>query len=475
MKGQANMRSTVWIYQWKQLVRNQVILLSFGVLMLAALYGTYYGRDFTGRQRAMVAESDSLDRDRYEKSNERFLQYLDKEGAPADDPRRQLTEYSPSKAYFQPTDFAALAIGQKDNLPFTHPRHSYQESIYSVGSTDIQNPGKLLAGNFDLSFIILYLLPLLVIVYGYGLRSEEEEQGTYTLVRAQSDAGRVLLQKLLFRCAAVCGFMAVLNLAAFSVAGIPVMAQWAQKGSWLLITVAYTVFWFSLVWLVASLRTSGSIAALLLGGLWVLLLLLVPALVYRRVAHPQQQEQARILFNQRGDFPKAYDLTPERLADSFARLVHPIALPAMADTGERMQRIYRAIHGSEIQRRFDDGLGRRVLDVQSAEYRSTVRLNWLNPAYAVQNAFSQVAGTEINHYHDYLAKLEKYDRQYRYVRYRRTLEEGTFAIRMDDSAVQYIDYSPPVVWPWGALALILPVLVLAAMFLFLAGMIRTVL
>lgn len=452
-------------------MRNRVLLLSFGVLALAALYSAYYGRDFVGRQRAMIAESDSLDRDRQEKSHEQFLQYLDEENAPADDPRRQRSEYNPSKVYFYPTDFAGLAIGQKDNLPFIHPKYNSRQSIYSVSATDIQNPGKLLAGNFDLSFIILYLLPLLVIVYGYGLRSEEKEQGTYTLVRVQADANRMLLHKWLFRCIVVCAFMVLLNLAAFSVAGISMTSQWDQKASWLLITVVYTLFWFSLVWLVVRLRTSGSLAALLLGGCWVLLLLVVPTWVYRQVSDTHEKEQVKALFNQRGDFPKAYSLSSEVLVDSFARLEHPIALPAMTDTSEAMQRIYKTICMGEIQARFDNGIGRRVLDLQAAEYRRTLAYNWLNPVYAIQHAFNQVAGTEINSYHGYLTGLDDYGLMQRYARYEHWLEARSLSTGVGGS-MPYTGYTIPVVGPWQSWRLLSPVLVLTLVLLLVGALQR---
>lgn len=435
MKTHANiMWSTVWAYQWKQLVRNRLLMLSFSVLALSALYSAHYGRNFVDRQRAMIALSDSLDR------------------------------YRQEKVYFHPTDFAALSIGQKDNLPFVHPKYSSRQSFYSVSATDIQNPGKLLAGNFDLSFITLYLLPLLVIVYGYGLRSEEVEQGTYTLVRVQSDATNLLRHKWLFRFTIVCMFMILLDLAAFWVAGIPLTDQWEQKASWLLSTVVYTLFWFSLVWLVVRLGTPGSLAALLLGGFWVLLLLLVPTLVYRQVSDSHGKEQARILFNQRGDFPKAKDLEPAVLIDSFARLDHPVALPSMTDTSAAMQRIYRIIRVGEVQERFDHGLGRQVLDLQAAEYRRTLAYNWVNPVYNIQHVFNQIAGTEINFYHDYLTGLDNFNLMRRYARYAHWMAARSLSTE-GNTPEPYPGYTIPVMNPWQSSRLLFPVLALTLVLL----------
>ena len=77
---------------------------------------------------------------------------------------------------------AALSIGQKDVTP----------SVQSVKiltlegqkyDTDLVNPTKLLFGNLDLSFIIVYVFPLLIIAFSYNLRSEEEEAGTWRMVR----------------------------------------------------------------------------------------------------------------------------------------------------------------------------------------------------------------------------------------------------------------------------------------------------
>ncbi|MEJ7658781.1 MAG: hypothetical protein WKG07_03710 [Hymenobacter sp.] len=67
---------------------------------------------------------------------------------------------------------------------------------------------KLLVGNFDLAFVLVYLLPLFVIALGYGLLAGEQESGVLPLLRVQAaSVRRLLLGKLLF------GFLLVAGLA----------------------------------------------------------------------------------------------------------------------------------------------------------------------------------------------------------------------------------------------------------------------
>jgi ABC-2 type transport system permease protein len=47
---------------------------------------------------------------------------------------------------------------------------------YQLFENELPNPVNLLAGNFDLAFVLIYLFPLLLIVFCYGLFSAEREK-----------------------------------------------------------------------------------------------------------------------------------------------------------------------------------------------------------------------------------------------------------------------------------------------------------
>lgn len=104
-------------------------------------------------------------------------------------------------------------------------------------------------------------------------------------------------------------------------------------------------------------------------------------------------------------------------------------------------------------------MGRMILKNQADEYEKTLRLNWINPVFAVQNAFNQIAGTEINSYHRYLAAAEDYATRRRYYLYNYFLNGRDLKLA-DYRKIPAFDFMMPVVTPKGALWLLQPVILL---------------
>jgi ABC-2 type transport system permease protein len=100
-------------------------------------------------------------------------------------------------AYINPTEnLAGLAIGQRD-INSSIQVNTIRGLEGQKYDSDIRNPFQLMMGNFDLSFVILYLFPLVIISLCYNLYSEEKENGTWALLKTQSkNTERYLLIKM---------------------------------------------------------------------------------------------------------------------------------------------------------------------------------------------------------------------------------------------------------------------------------------
>lgn len=467
----------IWKYQAVLLLRNRLLLAGLLFLAAAGLFSARYGQHFVDQQQKMIYSVDTLQQRQTENAIA-YIKHLDTLRLTPEEQR----EYETSGKYYRasiagsktvvyrPGPFTSLSIGQKDNFPFYHEVTSNYRAadIYGVTSTDIQNPVKLMAGNFDLSFVIIYLFPLFIIALGYNVLSGEKESSTFTLLRVQGDVKSVLRHKLAFQATLLILLSLVINIAAYCLNGISIKEQAVQMMAWIMITVVYIVFWSALVYFIASLNQSSATNALLLGGIWIVLLLLVPSIVHRNVSDSHGKELAQTMFNQRGDFPGAYDMEPAALADSFSRLHHPHPLPAMKDTGKAAGWFYRSLMANEIQVRFNNDMGKMIVKSQAGEYERTLKMNWINPVFAVQNAFNQIAGTEINNYHLYLAAAEDYATRRRYHLYDYSLNGRDFKLE-DFRRIPEFDFRMPVVTPKDALWLLLPVILLTLALLVLAA------
>jgi ABC-2 type transport system permease protein len=194
------------------------------------------------------------------------------------------------RAVLEPAPAAALAVGRGDLDPFASRVNMLTVRHRLFAQWQLANPLLLLAGRFDLAFLIVYLFPLLIIALTYNVLSSEREQGTLVMVLAQPVRLRALLAaKIGVRGVAVLAAAAIVTAAASSFA-IDFGASGAAFAliAWLLATVLYGAFWFALaLWINAAGRSSATNAVALI-TIWVGLVIVTPVLLNLGVAamHP---------------------------------------------------------------------------------------------------------------------------------------------------------------------------------------------
>jgi ABC-2 type transport system permease protein len=268
--------------EWKLLTRNYLQLGIIALFVAASLYAVHYGNAEIDRQSATVQYI------RQQNANDQ-LQFIN--GFDADTTTvagRAAWEKAayPSKARFflnyyaidEPSPFARLSIGQRDVNAY-YLQLNAQNLYLQLFSAEIANPRKLLAGNFDLSFVIIYLLPLLIIACCYNLLSDEQERGTLPLLRLQPvSLPRIILYKLLFWLGITMALLLFISCFAFWRSGISVMAA-GSMAWWLLINTSYAACWFALLLLINAFQSSSAVNALLSLGAWLLFLVVIPALL----------------------------------------------------------------------------------------------------------------------------------------------------------------------------------------------------
>lgn len=175
---------------------------------------------------------------------------------------------------------APLAIGLHDLLP-SHFEVTARGAHTFLGRTELDSPLRLSLGNFDVAFVIVWLLPLVVIGLMFNVISAERERGVLALaVAAGRNPRRFVLGKCLARLVAVLGSMWVALLIAAVFAGL----SWGRAETlvafvgWLCGATLYALFWFALALLVNARSAASDRNAATLVGAWLLLAILAPAL-----------------------------------------------------------------------------------------------------------------------------------------------------------------------------------------------------
>ena len=203
------------------------------------------------------------------------------QGSPFADPRAPYAvgnSYAPRYLTYPLQPLAQWSIGQSDIYP-TYYRVTAGKMQSLILNEEIANPQIQFTGYFDLAFVLVYLLPLLIIGFTYNLSSQEYELGTLRMLLTEPVSfQKILAVKFIFRFVMALAFTGLLLGLIGMASGIPV----ASKGflQFALIGFCYILFWFSLSWLfnAVSRRNSGTTAGLLLGS-WLGFVILIPGII----------------------------------------------------------------------------------------------------------------------------------------------------------------------------------------------------
>jgi ABC-2 type transport system permease protein len=299
---------------------------------------------------------------------------------------------------------APLTVGQTDLLPYYFKVNAGRRGNV-LASYELENPRRLLLGRFDLAFVIVFVLPVALLIAGYGALAAEREEGRLALLMAHGITPRRLA---LTRVAVRCGLLLALTIAAvllaLTIAGFDVAANGAVTAliEWLTVALAYGVFWAAVTLLVVAFARSTSTAALSLAGTWLVLVVIAPwalNLAANRI-HPLPSRTAYVLAQRdASDAAEAQGsaLLGRYLQDhpEFAPANTPIDAMHYSATDIATTRHVEA-QLQPIEAEFDARLAgqQRVID----------RWQWLSPAVLVQQAFNELAGAGRSRHRAFLAQ-----------------------------------------------------------------------
>ena len=292
-------------------------------------------------------------------------------------------------AVLEPGPLAALSVGQSDLLPYYYDVSIYTNEQTFLQNGEVENPLNLMVGRFDLAFVVVYLLPLLVLALGYNVLSAEREQGTLALTLSQPVAARdVVAAKLLFRALLVIGLalgVSVLGAAVSGGLGAPVrIALWCGT------VIAYGLFWFGLSAWVNTLGRESAWNATVLVGAWLGLVVVLPATVNiaAGILHPlpsrvemisTAREASNEAVNRRSELLARYLEDHPEMAGGVVSDAAGTAALSWAATDEVNRQL------EVVAARFDERL--------AAQHALVRRYRLLSPALLAQELLNDAAGS----------------------------------------------------------------------------------
>ena len=315
---------------------------------------------------------------------------------------------------------AALSIGQNDLNP----------SIQSVKiltlegqkyDTDLVNPTKLLYGNLDLSFILVYIFPLLIIAFNYNLISEEEESGTWKMVSVSVKSKmKFILSKLLVRLGAIFIVMSLLYGVASWVLEIP----W-NRGflTFFLIGLLYQLFWFALSFWVISFRRHSNFNALMLLSFWLLLVVLLPAIINNAVTSRYPVPEAlTTMIKQRDGYHQKWDTNKKETMEHFYQIYPQFEKYGYPpEEGFSWLWYYAMQHLGDAESRDEsEAMRNKMLQRQ----KMSQQIAQFFPSMHTLLAFNELAETSLSHHMNFLQAINDFHENTRLYFYPKVFSES---------------------------------------------------
>lgn len=402
-------------HEWRLLRADRmlrVVALLFAALLVTALVN---GVSWTRFQSTTLTELRAADA-------ARFAGYVDElsklapdapsAGPFAPDPRNPMTVGSRggTLAALDPAPLSVLAVGQSDLLPYYLKVNTGGRQGILKGD-EIENPGNLLTGRFDLAFVIVVLFPLVILALSYNMLSGEREDGTLALVLSQPVHLRTLVL-------AKIGVRALVVLAtAFVLIGAGLLAAKVNLGApgvlastfwWFAIVAAYAAFWFGVALAVNSIVRGSAAAAVASVSVWLVLVVLAPVLV-NFVAQTRYPTPSRVAF-----VSMVRSVTNEANAVSDKLMSkYLVDHPELAGAGVDMKDFWT--RSLTVQDTIEKVLAPHYADFESqlAEQQAVITgARVLTPALLVQTALEDLAGTGLPRWQAFRAQTLAFHKQW---------------------------------------------------------------
>ena len=311
-------------------------------------------------------------------------------------------------AIHQPAAFAGLSTGMSDMTRYYTPV-TVKESFVPTEER-ISNPQHLLTGNFDVSFLIIYLLPLALICTSYNLLAQEKEQGTLSLLVIQKgDIADLLFLRLLIRYSII--LCTVLLLTLLSIL-LTQTTSFADTLAWLLISAAYLAVWTGIIWLILSWNTGTALSLIAMLCSWLILLVVLPALFNFNLSRPDTDESTATYASRQREIEwETWDLPQKQVLDSFYA-VYPVYRNSQAydtsQTSTRRMMAYYELVARRMQRLTAQADANRLHDIQAV-----IRSYRYNPAVYTQALLNSVARTDISDYEYFHQQTTQFRKQWK--------------------------------------------------------------
>lgn len=437
-------------YLYTQFYRNKAYIIALLFLFMAGIMAIYTGKKFLDRNEDIISKSEAFQKEsiqrniKFHKDDLGLVLYYIKFNLVNETPR-----------------LAALNIGMRDLNPSIQgvTIRNLEEQRYN---SDFYNPANAAVGNFDFSFVVVFLFPLVIVAFCYNLISEEEERGTWKLLSVQSgNLQKLLNHKMLIRLLAVTAVYLALMIIASVWIKIPLDLYYIAFfiSGWL-----YLLFWFALCRWVISFRKSSAQNALILLIVWVCINFIIPmsSNILIQKIYPVN-ESLKAVMEQREGYHNKWDEAKLPTMEKFYKAYPQYRNFTVEENDTFTWTWYYAMqHMGDLE---SAASSEQYTEKMQKRNQAAVYLGYFLPNLHTQLVESHLAKTDMNNNLQYASSLKKFHEKKRLFFYPLIFSGQTAEpINWGQQTIQVFKLSAPIQW----IQILLPYLIFITLFIILS-------
>lgn len=399
----------IFLFEFKHFLRSPFKVVATFLFLVAGIYGLHNGASVYQKQ---LKEIENINLKIEEQKNEILEYYTKGENGPANRPWINVTTpfwaiwNTPVYAFKNPSPTMVYSIGQTEQYGF-YKRVTFWASTYDADMTqEISNPERIQIGSLDFSFVLLFLMPLLLLVLVYNLKSFETEQGFLSIIEVQNASKNSwIIAKMsfyVFIVFIICLFLLIYGATITSVFSKDFMAFWNIS----LYSVLYLLLWSIIFFSIIKKGKTIVSNTLKMIGFWIVFAFIIPACIHQYVGIVKPANLMIDFIDSQRDDQKALFEIPKNELKSKLYLLYP-ELTKSSVTNDSVKTMLAVNQSGAALANVIVKEASKQIETENQQKNDLISATfWFNPITFFQNKFNSITKTHYIDYQEYRNNIQ---------------------------------------------------------------------
>ena len=391
----------VFLYEFNHFRKNLSKVVTYLIFILASIYSLYNGFDLYQNQQATVTSIEEANNNKIEQVSNWFSRTQIAPNAV------DVLGYIPSYQIKQPSPLLVLGIGQSEQYGFYKKITNWSSTYDNDMVEEIANPERLVNGNIDFSFLVIFLLPVLLIILTYNIQGFEQDFRFEKLIQIQfgSISKWVFIRFIFYVFLLI--FTIIFFILTVAIVNNALMSHLSELIFLIILATIYILFFASILYLIILNSSGSSSIAFKMIGLWLLLCVIIPGSVH-------QFSSIKYPVNYMTDY-----------LDSNRQETYEVFELPIDSLHERLVKVYPSLYQNDINKDYEINSNNRrnvicaivnemnklainKIENQNDSKNKLIESTYLfNPVLFVQNKWNYFTSTDYYSYQEYRDNVQK--------------------------------------------------------------------